>query len=176
MHRFTATVGTANHTVTVEERAEQILFAEIDGKRRDVAIFPLDSGRYLVKEGETVRVLSVTQLPDGAWSVLQPESVTTVNLATEEECARSALKNIQSAGNGSNAVRAPMPGKVVKCLVAVGQDVDVGQSVVVVEAMKMENELKTTLSGKIKRINVTEGASVEAGTELLVVEPETPSA
>jgi biotin carboxyl carrier protein len=63
-----------------------------------------------------------------------------------------------------------MPGRVVRVLVAPGQDVAARQGVVVVEAMKMENELRSPKAGRIKEVAVTAGASVEAGRLLIVIE------
>jgi biotin carboxyl carrier protein len=63
-----------------------------------------------------------------------------------------------------------MPGKVVKLLVASGQEVSAGQGVIVIEAMKMENELKATGPGVVKEIKVQEGAGVAGGEVLVVIE------
>ena len=70
----------------------------------------------------------------------------------------------------ASAVLSPMPGKVVKVLVAVGDEVKSGQGVVVVEAMKMENELKSPKDGKVKAVAVKEGQPVEAGQSLVTLE------
>ena len=67
------------------------------------------------------------------------------------------------------SIKAPMPGRVVRVLVAVGDRVNAGQPVVVVEAMKMENELRTPRDGTVTQIAVAPGAAVEAGAVLLVV-------
>src|SRR5262249_7252916 len=74
------------------------------------------------------------------------------------------------ASEGVKKVSAPMPGKVVRILAPAGTGVEGGQPVVVVEAMKMENELKAPKKGKVKRITVSEGAPVEAGQVLAEVE------
>ena len=63
-----------------------------------------------------------------------------------------------------------MPGKVVKVLVAAGDTVQQGQGLIVVEAMKMENELKSPKDGVVSELAVTEGQAVESGAKLLVVE------
>ena len=63
-----------------------------------------------------------------------------------------------------------MPGKVVKVLVEVGQTVHAGQGVVIVEAMKMENELKAAGPGTVVEVKCREGALVEGNAELLVIE------
>jgi len=66
-------------------------------------------------------------------------------------------------------VRAPIPGKIVKLAVRVGERVASGQAMVVLEAMKMENEIRSPRDGEVKAILVREGASVESGQELVTV-------
>jgi pyruvate carboxylase subunit B len=67
-------------------------------------------------------------------------------------------------------IKAPMPGKVVRILAPTGAQVEIGQSVVVIEAMKMQNELKAPKTGVVRKISVAEGAAVEAGQALAEVE------
>lgn len=71
---------------------------------------------------------------------------------------------------GRQVVTAPMPGKVVKVLVKVGDEVKEGQGLVVVEAMKMENELKSPKAGKVTELLAKEGVAVENNAKLVVVE------
>ncbi len=71
---------------------------------------------------------------------------------------------------GPQRVTAPMPGKIVKLLVKPGDEVQPRQGVVVVEAMKMENELRARAAGTVSEVRVTEGASVEAGAILVILE------
>jgi len=71
---------------------------------------------------------------------------------------------------GVMKIKAPMPGKVVRILTPAGSQVEMGQSVLVIEAMKMQNELKAPKTGVVKKINVEEGAAVEAGQALAEVE------
>jgi biotin carboxyl carrier protein len=74
------------------------------------------------------------------------------------------------ATDGPKKVKAPMPGKVVRILVAEGATVEAGQGVVVIEAMKMQNELKSPKAGVVKKLVATEGMAVNAGDTLAVVE------
>jgi len=74
------------------------------------------------------------------------------------------------SGDGPIEVRAQMPGKVIKVLVEPGTSVEAGQGLVVVEAMKMQNEMKAPKSGKVARVLAREGATVVAGEPLAVVE------
>ena len=70
---------------------------------------------------------------------------------------------------GPQRIDAPMPGKVVRVLVKVGDEVQEGQGLLVVEAMKMENELKSPKAGKVTELHAVEGAAVESGAKLAVV-------
>jgi biotin carboxyl carrier protein len=69
----------------------------------------------------------------------------------------------------SHAIKAPMPGRVMRVLVSVGERVTARQGVVVVEAMKMENELRSPRNGVVKEVGVVAGAAVETGAVLVVV-------
>ena len=72
--------------------------------------------------------------------------------------------------SGRIEVKSAMPGKVVRLLVAVGDSVEQSQSLIVVEAMKMQNELKASKSGRVLKVNAVEGATVQAGQVLIVLE------
>ena len=71
---------------------------------------------------------------------------------------------------GRQTVMAPMPGRVVRVLVAVGDRVTAGQAVVIVEAMKMENELRAPRDGVVREVAAREGAAVEAGAVLVAMD------
>jgi biotin carboxyl carrier protein len=74
------------------------------------------------------------------------------------------------ASDGDIAISAPMPGRIVRVLAAPGDEVAARQAVVVVEAMKMENELRSPRAGRVKEVTVSAGMSVEAGRVLAVIE------
>ncbi len=102
----------------------------------------------------------------GGYRVVLADDVVDVDLA---EGTKSALLPLRKPG-GLARVTAPMPGKLVRVLVSTGQEVAAGDGLVVVEAMKMENELRAPKAGKVKEVPVREGQAVEAGTLLVVVE------
>jgi biotin carboxyl carrier protein len=90
----------------------------------------------------------------------------------EVEDPRS-LQGTRGAGAGTDGprpVKAPMPGRVVRVLVEAGQEVEEGQAVVVIEAMKMQNELKSPKAGRVAKIAVAVGDTVGSGDVLAVVE------
>jgi biotin carboxyl carrier protein len=75
-----------------------------------------------------------------------------------------------AAGAGPQQVLSPMPGKVTRVLVQPGQAVEARQGLVVIEAMKMENELRASKAGRVRAVRVAEGQLVEAGALLVIVE------
>ena len=83
---------------------------------------------------------------------------------------RQKKEGAGARGSGPQRVVAPMPGKIARVLVKAGDDVKAKQGLVVVEAMKMENELRAARDGRVREVAVSEGQSVDAGAVLLVVE------
>ncbi|TNF50721.1 biotin/lipoyl-binding protein [bacterium] len=84
---------------------------------------------------------------------------------------KALLKSAAGLGaEGVQEIRTSMPGKIVKILVAEGDEVQEGDGLVIVEAMKMENEMKSPKAGTITKVGVEEGEAVEAGALLVVVE------
>jgi biotin carboxyl carrier protein len=75
-----------------------------------------------------------------------------------------------AVGSGRQRIAAPMPGKVVRLLVREGDAVDIGQGLIVVEAMKMQNEMKASRAGRVVEVSVSDGATVTAGDTLVVIE------
>ena len=91
--------------------------------------------------------------------------------ATSEASAPSSDAPAAASGvDTANALKAPLPGVITEIKVAVGDDVNAGDVVIVLEAMKMANNLEAEKSGKVKAILVSQGASVMEDTPLIVIE------
>jgi biotin carboxyl carrier protein len=90
-----------------------------------------------------------------------------VEVCDPRDASRGARASI---GSGRQKVAAPMPGKVVRVLVNVGDLVDAGQGLVVVEAMKMQNEMKASRPGRVIEVRAEAGETVGAGDTLVVLE------
>lgn len=91
--------------------------------------------------------------------------------AAEVRDPRSLRGRPQAADeHGPKKLTAPMPGKVVRVLLSPGAEVEAGTGIVVVEAMKMQNEVKSPKKGTVQKILVSEGAAVNAGDVLAIVE------
>jgi biotin carboxyl carrier protein len=87
-----------------------------------------------------------------------------------QEVAARKIPVPSSGANGPQKIVAPMPGRVVRVLVAPGDRIVAGQGVVVMEAMKMENELRSPKDGVVREVAVVEGAAIDTGTVVAVIE------
>jgi len=97
--------------------------------------------------------------------------VGSVRFAAEVRDPRSLRGRVRAADDrGPKKLTAPMPGKIVRVLVSQGDAVEAGAGVLVVEAMKMQNEIKSPKKGTIQKILVGEGAAVNPGDVLAIVE------
>ena len=97
--------------------------------------------------------------------------VGSVRFAAEVRDPRSLRSRVRAVDDqGPRKLAAPMPGKIVRVLVSQGDEVEAGAGVLVVEAMKMQNEIKSPKKGTIQKILVSEGAAVNAGDVLAIVE------
>jgi len=165
---YVATVGDKDVKVSVEELGGSNYKVMIDGVEHVVDAHQVAHELWsILYRGESF-VVDVTQLPTEEYEVLIKGDCHKFTLMNEQ---RRAMMRAGGKGSAGKAMlTSPMPGKVVKLLVAEGQEVEAGQGVIVVEAMKMENELKSAVAGKVKEIFVEEGQVVESGAKLLLVE------
>ena len=128
---------------------------------------PTDLGLSLVTVDHGVVDAALTGLPGGEWIVEFPHVVVRATLDGRRQ--RRAGSG-ERGGTGVIRLVAPMPGRVVRVLVKPGDEVAAKQPLVVIEAMKMENELSAARAGRVTEVAVSEGASVESGRLLVVVE------
>ena len=136
----------------------------LDG--RPIEVDHVATGRHFASllVGGKSHDLGVEKRPRG-YAVALPGGALTVDLA---EAARGLSIPARPTG-GPARLTAPMPGRVVRVLEAPGAEVAAGQGLVVIEAMKMENELKSPRAGRLQEMAVREGQAVEAGALLAVV-------
>lgn len=117
----------------------------------------LDGASYEIRVIETSHGLSAEV---GGWKF-------SVEVRDPRDTSRGARASI---GSGRQNIAAPMPGKVVRVLVSVGDSVAAEQGLVVVEAMKMQNEMKASRPGRVVEIRARAGETVSAGDTLMVLE------
>ena len=148
--------------------------ASVAGRHMEYSVLPLSRGSVqLVVNGRVFKV-DLETLPE------QLEAGETLNLrinGTPFELIvndeRSKLLKSAHAGtdsaSGPTTVRAPMPGLVSKVEVAKGDQVSLGQGLVILEAMKMENEIRSNVKGEVKEVFVETGRAVEKGEPILTI-------
>lgn len=154
--------------VEVDLRGEMPL---IDGEAVDARLstIPGTEVRHLLLGTQSHALLARPGPRRGEWRI----GVNGSTFAVEALDDRARTIRELSGGAEAEAARvvaAPMPGLVVRVNVEVGQEVAAGQGVVVVEAMKMENELKSPVDGVVARVEVSPGATVDKGAVLIVLE------
>ena len=160
-------------TVALEVRREgERVFADVGGRRYELEARAVGAGEYLLMHEGRVYECRAEQA-QGA----QGRGSLVVSVGAEEYAVTLTdpkhLRGARVAG-GHDAERAqvssPMPGKVVRVLVEQGQAVEAGAGLVVVEAMKMQNELKSPKAGTVVELRAQAGATVNAGELLAVIE------
>jgi pyruvate carboxylase subunit B len=144
----------------------------VDGRTVDARLHgaPGSAIRRLHRGRSTSTVLAAPGDGRGAWTLSMEGCRFAVQVLDAREQAVRAAGSRGGGAARSGALRAPMPGKVVRVLVQAGDQVEAGQGVVVLEAMKMENELKATGPGTVRTVHVRSGALVERGAPLLDIE------
>ena len=115
-------------------------------------------------------LIDIVNLGDD-YTVFTKGSHNTIQLLTEERMLYNKLAGIDS-DTGDTNIQSGMPGKIVEIRVKTGNPVKEGDLLLIIEAMKMENEIRASGSGKIKKIHVKEGQNVETGTLLLSIEAQ----
>jgi biotin carboxyl carrier protein len=144
----------------------------VDGQPVDVALTQAEPGVWILRRANEQTVaqvdgrggkLSVEIRRPGRDAVVVAADVSDARRASIATPARAA------AGGAPVTVRSPIPGRLIKLLVKPGDTVAAGQTMVVLEAMKMENELLAPRAGRIAEVRCAEGAAVEAGQDLIVV-------
>jgi acetyl/propionyl-CoA carboxylase alpha subunit len=140
---------------------------QIQGEQYEADVIDVSPGRYSIVWGGKVFDVHVDALRNGEFHVSLRDRRFAVELVDPRKL--KSLRQRHADSSGVVSISSPMPGKIVRLLVADGQAVEPGQGVVVVEAMKMQNELKAPKSGTIKNLNAHEGKTVNAGEELMVI-------
>ena len=154
--------------VDIEDQGSGRYLLTINGARHLVDAVPLDHGAVsLLIDGRSYDV-ELDEVGDEV-QVLVDGQVVAVDVA-DERALRLRAGAASFTVTGKVTLTAPMPGKVVRVLVAPGAAVTEGQGLVVVEAMKMENELKSPKAGTVVEVFAKEGSAVEANAKLLTVE------
>jgi biotin carboxyl carrier protein len=165
--KLTAEIAGAHHELNLKRDGTR-LAAEIDGRRYELEARETGAGVYLLIVGGQAHECRVDRGRAG-FNVSIGQHVYAVTIADPKRL-RGAQGTSVHDGEGSAEVIAPMPGKIVRVLVEAGAQVEAGAGLVIVEAMKMQNEMKSPRAGTVTTIHAEVGVTVNAGDVLVVVE------
>ncbi|HBY98241.1 MAG: biotin/lipoyl-binding protein [Ardenticatenaceae bacterium] len=165
---------TTRYTTTVGDRLFEVVIhtdgrVEVDGQMLAVDLQHIADEQVwsLLVEQHSYEVY--TEFVEGQWRVLVDGERHEVIVEDERLRLIKALGGKAARSVGDVQIKAPMPGLVVKVLVEEGESVAANQAVVILEAMKMENELRAARAGRIKGVRVQPGQAVDQGQVLLVL-------
>jgi len=165
---FIAKLGDRNYSVEIQEIGKSLYRVAVDGSE-----FLVDgkktgrTGYSLVVDNRSFEVDVDTK--EDEYRVLVDGRSYHVLLVDERRVRLGGLHAGVEA-KGRQEISVPMPGKITAVLVSEGDQVEKGQGLVIVEAMKMENEVRSSLTGQVKEVKVKTGDAVEAGKVLVIVE------
>lgn len=150
-------------SVELDPTDDGVATVDVDGQRVDV--LSVGSASVIVRSPEDHNQTAVVLDPcDPPTQAVFEGRLFPVEVRTEQEAAlKEALGASGRSANSGASIRAPMPGRVVRVLVQPGDRLDVGTPAVIVEAMKMENELHADAAGTVASVRVAEGDTVDAG-------------
>lgn len=174
MNRYEISVDGKIYNVEVERAAaplpsngEAVFQVRLDRREIQVSCFPLNGGALsLIVNGKSFEV-RCERTADALQVALRGEVY---------ECAVSDPRSLRTrkktglADSGEQKLTASMPGKVVRIIAAVGDQIKAGQGILVIEAMKMQNEVRSPKDGQLKKLLVRQGANVLAGEVLAIIE------
>jgi biotin carboxyl carrier protein len=140
----------------------------VNGEKREVDFKALRPQLYsFIMEGRSYEL--VLDEHDGEYEVMLRGQLYSGQVLDERAQLLATQRTGAGAGSGEISIKAPMPGLVVAIPVSEGQEVHAGQTVIILESMKMQNELKAPREGTIARISAQAGTSVEQGKLLVTI-------
>jgi biotin carboxyl carrier protein len=164
-----AELNNEKHEITLEQTGEKV-FAEIDGRNYELEVSEPEPNVYLCKHNNQIFEIFVS--PNEKSNELFQVNVANHNLEIKISDPKRLRGTAVGTGEieGIAEIKTAMPGKVVRVLVEEGAEVKIGDGIIIVEAMKMQNEMKSSKDGIIKEIRFAEGATVNAGDVLVIIE------
>lgn len=165
MSSYFVTMNGNEYTITFELNGGVLL----DGKPTTLDVQQVDTRTFSVL-GNAASDHVVAEKTGNSYRLLVNGKQIEALVESERTRLLKKFATTSDSGRQRTEIHAPMPALVVKVEVSVGDDVVPGQGLVVLEAMKMENEIKSHFAGKVKEIHVTKGKAVEKGELLILLE------
>jgi biotin carboxyl carrier protein len=157
-------------SVEILKQFENLLEIKVDEKIYQVDLMHNDEGIFSILSGGRSYNIELVPQPKTkhytAYTFYDSYDLEVIDAESRYLRNRTGASQMVS----DNAISSPMPGKVVKIPVSVGDDVKKGETVITISAMKMESEYKSPKDGKVAKINVSEGSTIEANQVLIEIE------
>jgi len=166
--QFEATIGETVFDIDLDRKESQ---AVINKQKISFEIVKQSDSEILFRTGDKLHIINNISVEGSSVSCSLNGKWIVADLKNEQQILLEKLGFKTNAEKSVGELQAPMPGKILELLVEEGSDVEFGDPVAILEAMKMENELKAPCAGTIKTISVTKGTNVEKNQLLIEIEP-----
>jgi len=165
--KYFVTVNGEQHEVELVERLGT-LHVTYDGEEVDARYDEVDRlGQAALYIGNRSYAVSIEGNAEQAFVTVAGHLY---QVELEDERERAARSAARERGGGGGEIKSIMPGVVVRILASEGESVSKGEPLLILEAMKMQNEIQAPVDGTVSRIHVTEGTAVASGTKLVTLE------
>jgi len=165
--KYFVTIADRTHEVELVERLGELVIS-VDGEPMDVSYDEVDPhGQVVLRHKGASFAISIEGNASNVGVTLAGHYY---GMQLEDERERAAHLAERAASKGGGVVKSVMPGVVVEALVQVGDVVEEGQSLLILEAMKMQNEIAAPSDGTVGEIFVAKGVAVNAGAKLLTID------
>jgi biotin carboxyl carrier protein len=161
--KLQAELNNENHEIEIKRDGEKV-FARVDDRNYEIEASEVEPNVYLFKHDNQIYQIYVA--PNGVVNLGNNQLEIKI---VDPKRLRGAASSVANA-DGAAEIKTAMPGKLVRVLAAEGAEIKQGEGVLIVEAMKMQNEMKSPKDGIVKEIRYAEGATVNAGDVLAIIE------
>ena len=163
---FVVTINGSKKSVNIINGSEALL----DNKSVDYELIKIKSQNYLLRINNYFYEICTEKIDNNEYSLfVNGYKVETISRTELQERAATLINAATISYNHKVEIKAPMPGLIIKIKKNIGESINQGESILILEAMKMENDLKAPVSGVVKDISVAEGNAVEKGDILFSI-------
>jgi len=163
------------YVVTINEKKIKVNFSNnskafINGKEYDYKLSRLNNNTYNISLDNKTFLITARRSNSSEYSITLNGKVIETRVLTALQERAANLIELKADKHSTTIIKSPMPGMILKVKKQKGDSVERGDSLIILEAMKMENDIRSPVSGTIKEVKVSEGQAVEKGVSLLIIE------